>query len=118
MSKTIFWGATLLMAILQQISTFGVLTLWPASVHSERFFSGIPVWAAWSIALLIGWYLLKIQKIRMNTALVVSGLASNMATYLFRGHFVDYIPTGLSYINLEDASIIVATSAEAFGSFQ
>ncbi|MEI6477718.1 MAG: signal peptidase II [bacterium] len=51
----------------------------------------------------------------VGLSLLVAGLFSNALSYLFYGHFVDYLPTGVSYTNAADLVILVGCILLAVG---
>ncbi len=92
---------------LDQLLAWILRAFWAQLVHSDRLFPLSPVLGG-SIALLVLLLLVGLLRNRLDwlsRGLLLGGLLANLLSQLLYGSVTDYIPTGLSFINLADIAI-------------
>jgi lipoprotein signal peptidase len=111
-AKRVSWLLLCLALVLaDQLAAAYVPALLPSALEHGRFFA----WAApgYSLAasvcaLAVLWRLF--PRCWRPLGLLAAGLASNVLTFLRIGRFVDYLPTGISYLNVADLMIVVGAA--------
>ena len=97
----------LALALSDQLAAMLVPVLLPSSLQHGRFFAWAPPGYSLAIStcvLAILWGLFPAN--RRPLGLIAAGLASNILTLVRIGRFVDYLPTGASYVNIADLLIV------------
>ena len=83
----------------------------PSLVHSDRYVDAVQGSLGLGLAALVLAALYRKSKkepaVLPGLVLVSAGLASNAVSWIVRGRFIDYVPTGLSYINAADVAVTV-----------
>jgi lipoprotein signal peptidase len=77
----------------------------PELIHSEPFFAvptAVRVVAGFSVILVL---VLWRKHNGLAFPFLVAGFLANLTTLFLYGHYIDYIPTGISYINTADLII-------------
>ena len=88
---------------LDQLLSWYFTAYQPASVHSNPYFPLFQnIWGWSASALLLGCLASARKDFRPGVWLVGAGLLSNGLSHFAHGGFIDYIPTGFSYINTAD----------------
>ena len=107
MRNVLFYVILIMIILLGQLATGLVLQFYPETIHTIRYFSQIPMGLAWVIATTVLILLIKRVGLSYGVSVIIGGFLSNVITFGLRGHFIDYVPTGISFINVEDLSILV-----------
>jgi len=87
------------------------LRLFRAPVSTVRYFDFFPLYISWALAIIILVALVLLFSKRPATypalGLLAGGFISNLVTFTVKGAYLDYIPTGFSYINIADIGIVI-----------
>jgi lipoprotein signal peptidase len=94
-------------AFLVADQVLNVLLQWrfPELIHSELFFAvptAVRIMAGFSVlVVLVLWK----KHNGLAFPFLIAGFLANLTTLFLYGHYIDYIPTGISYINTADLII-------------
>lgn len=95
-----------LIALDQSVAVL-VLKNAPNWAHSQRLFTLFPAPIALALAgLFLGLLWIFLPRYQPILQIIAAGWVSNLITWTWHHSFIDYVPTGISYINIADIAVL------------